>query len=172
MRGEGYSIWLIPTGETYQKLAKIISALSEKYSTPNFEPHVTLIGGGDLIGTEEEAVSKTLKLTEALKPFEIKLAKADYFNEYFKCLFIRAEKTKEVIEANDIARKHLNLKPIPDYMPHLSLMYGDINSEIKEKILADLEREFNLSFEVKSIHLFSTTGEVKDWYKIKEFPLK
>ena len=172
MRGEGYSIWLIPTGETYQKLAKIISDLSKEHSTPNFEPHVTLIGGGELVGAEEDLISQTSKLSDLLKSFKIKLKKADYFDEYFKCLFIRAEKTEEIMEVNNATRKHLNLKPNSDYMPHLSLMYGDISLETKERILADLGREFNLNFEVKSIHLFSTDGKVKDWYKVKEFSLK
>lgn len=170
MKGEGYSIWLIPTDEIYQKLAEIISQLSDKYSAPNFEPHLTLIG--DLRGSEEEIISKTSKLADLLKPFEIKLKKADYLDEYFRCLFIRAEKTRELIQASDVAREIFNRKSDPDYMPHLSLMYGDINPEIKEKILANLGKEFNLSFEIKSIHLFSTTGEVKDWYKVKESPLK
>ncbi len=171
MKGEGYSIWLIPAGDVHQKLAEIIYNLSKEHSTPNSEPHVTLIGEGELVGTEEEVLSKTSKLAEILKPLEIKLKKADYFDEYFKCLFIRAEKTKEIMEANNVARKHLNLRPNPDYMPHLSLMYGDINPETKEEILANLRMNFDISFEVKSIHLFSTDGEVKDWHKIKEFPL-
>lgn len=170
MRAKGYSIWLTPTGEVYRKLAEIISQLSKKYSTPNFEPHLTLIG--DLLGSEEEIISKALKLAERLKPFEIKLKKADYFDEYFKCLFIRAERSKEVIEVNNIAREIFNLNPNLEYMPHLSLMYGDLSPETKEEILADLGKEFDISFEVKSIHLFSTTGEVKDWYRVKEFFLK
>jgi len=167
-KAKGYSIWLIPAGEVYQKLSEIISQLSEKYSAPNFEPHITLLG--NLIGPEEDLISKTLKLTAQLKPFKINLKKADYLDEYFKCLFIRAEKTKELIRANNIAREAFNFKPDPEYMPHLSLMYGDLSSKTKEEILADLGKEFDLSFEVRSIHLFSTTGEVKDWYRIKEFP--
>lgn len=169
VRAEGYSIWLMPTGGVYHQLGEIISQLSKKYSTPNFEPHVTLLG--NLIGPREDLISKTLKLAEQLKPFEIKLKGADYFDEYFKCLFIRAQKSKEAIEANNIAREVFNLKPDPEYMPHLSLMYGDLGLKTKEEILANLGKEFDISFEVRGIHLFSTTGEVKDWYKIKELPL-
>jgi len=170
MKAEGYSIWLMPAGEVHRKLARIISQLSRKYSTPDFDPHVTLVG--DLIGAEEEIIAKTSELAGLLRPFKIKLEKADYLDEYFRCLFIRAEKTKEITVANNVARGIFNLKPAPEYMPHLSLMYGEIFSKIKEKILADLEKEFNISFEVTAIHLFSTTGEVKDWHKIKEFSLK
>ena len=170
VKAKGYSIWLIPAGEVYQKLSEIISKLSEKYSAPNFEPHVTLIG--DLLGVEEEIISKTSELANLLKPFEINLKKADYLDEYFKCLFIRAEKTKEIIEANNITRETFDQKSNPEYLPHLSLMYGNFSPEIKEKVLTNLGKQFNISFEVKSVHLFSTTGEVKDWHKIKEFLLK
>jgi len=169
-KAEGYSIWLIPEEEVYQKLAEIISQLSKKYSTPNFEPHVTLIG--NLLGAGEEIISKTSKLASQLKPFKIKLKRAGYFDEYFRCLFIRAEKTNEIIEVNKIAREIFNLKSDSEYMPHLSLMYGDISAKIKEGILVDLGREFDIFFEVKSIHLFSTAGEVKVWYKMKEFFLE
>jgi len=170
MKAKGYSIWLMPTGRVYYQLSELISQLSKKYSTPNFEPHVTLLG--NLIGPGEDLISKTLKLVEQLKSFEIKLKKADYFDEYFKCLFIRAGKSKEVIKANNIAREIFNLNLDPEYMPHLSLMYGNLNPETKEEILADSGKEFDISFEVKSIHLFSTTDAVKDWYRVKELFLK
>ncbi len=170
MKAKGYSIWLMPTGRVYYQLSEIISQLSKKYSTPNFEPHVTLLG--NLIGPGEDLISKTLKLVEQLKSFEIKLKKVDYFDEYFKCLFIRAEKSKEVIKANNIAREIFNLNLDPEYMPHLSLMYGNLNPETKEEILADSGKEFDISFEIKSIHLFSTTDAVKDWHRVKELFLK
>ena len=170
MIANGYSIWLIPPAETFQKLSKIIFALSKKYSVPDFEPHITLIG--NLIGHKENLISKTLKLAEQLKSFEIKLKKADYFDEYFRCLFIRAERSKEVAEANKIARETFNLKPDPEYMPHLSLLYGNFSTKTKGRIIAEIGREFNISFEVNSIHLYLTESEVNDWCKVKEFSLK
>jgi 2'-5' RNA ligase len=170
MKAKGYSIWLIPTGEIYQKLSKIISQLSRKHSAPNFEPHVTLIG--DLLGSEKEIIDKTSELAKSLEPFEIKLNKAGYLDNYWRCLFIQAEKTKELIQANKITKKIFNRTSDPEYFPHLSLMYGDFSSKTKEEILADLGKEFDTSFEIKSLHLISTTGEVKDWYRVREFLLK
>jgi hypothetical protein len=35
----------MPSGEAYAQLKSIIDRLSSKYSTPAFEPHVTVIGG-------------------------------------------------------------------------------------------------------------------------------
>ncbi|MFC1663794.1 2'-5' RNA ligase family protein [Patescibacteria group bacterium] len=164
-----YSIWLIPTGEVYKRFKEKISQLSRQYNSPNFDPHITLIG--ELVGSEEEVATKTTKLTNIIQPFKIKFLKADYFDEHFKALFIRAEKTTDLIEANKKASKVFGLPNNLDYMPHLSFIYGDFDSKTKEEIIKNLGREFNVDFEVKSIHLFFTTGEVKDWYKVGEYHL-
>ncbi len=57
------------------------------------------------------------------------------------------------------------------YMPHLSLLYGNFPQEIKEEIMAEVG-DIGMSFVVKEIGLFSTEGEVKDWYRIKNFSLR
>ncbi len=170
IRTKGYSLWLIPAGEVYQKLAKTISQLSRQYSAPNFEPHITLLG--QLARPEEEVLSKTSQLATLLRPLEIKLTRVDYLDQYFRCLFIRVEETKEVVKANLKAREVFSRQNDPQYTPHLSLMYGHFTPKIKEKIIAEIGREFNLSFKVRNIYLFSTKGEPKDWCQAKKFPLK
>jgi len=159
----------MPSGDFYNKLTRIISQLSREYSAPNFESHITLFG--DLIGSEEEILSKTSQLATLLQPFEIRLTTLDYLDEYFKCLFIRVEETKQVMDANFKAREIFNRQQDPKHIPHLSLMYGNFTPMIKEGIIAKIGRKFNIKFEVGSIHLF-TSGEPKNWRRIKEFKLK
>lgn len=172
-RGIGYSIWMMPTGEVRNKLADIISRLSIEYSTPNFEPHVTLIS--DFVGSEDEILSRTSRLATVLKPFTITIRRIDYLDEFFKCVFIRAEKATDLMNANLKARElfdKLFTKPPVSYMPHLSLIYGDFPTKTKQEIVAKVGNKFNMSFNVKSIHLYKTDGEVKEWYKIKEFAFR
>jgi len=160
----------MPTGKAYNRFSEIISRLSEEYNSPNFEPHVTLIGA--IAGTEDDLSAKTTQLTSLIKPFGIKLAKVDYFDEYHKALFIKAEETTELIKANETAKEVFNLSPDSEYMPHLSLLYGDFSSETKEKIITNLGREFNIDFEIKSVCLYFTTGKEETWHKIKKFPFE
>lgn len=171
---KSYSLWLMPTGGISVKLAHMISQLSMDYSTPSFEPHVTLLNG--IIGPEEEIVKKAAQTASMLAPYEILLTRVDYLDKYFRCLFINVEKTSEVMNTNAKTRevfheyitdRHLTA----EYMPHLSLLYGDISSQTKEAIIKNIGREWNLTFEATSIHLFLTEGDVKDWHKLKEFPL-
>lgn len=165
-----YSLWLMPSGKVYKKLAKIISQLNREYSAPKFLPHVTLLPS--TIGAEKEILLKTAQLANLISPFEIKLTNVDYLNEYFRCLFIKAAKSRELMETNLKAREIFNLNKEPKFMPHLSLMYGNFDPKIKEKIIRKIGKKFNLKFKVKSVNLFLTEGKPKKWRKIKRFVLK
>lgn len=159
----------MPPEKVYNKLAEIILKLSKNHNSPNFMPHVTLLGS--IFSSEKKMFLKTSQLVTFLHPFEIELTKVDYLDEYFRCLFIRAVGTKELIHANLKAREIFNRQRDQKFMPHLSLMYGNFDTKLKEKIIAEIGREFNLKFKIKSIHLISDEGEPEEWFKIKEFIL-
>jgi 2'-5' RNA ligase len=165
-----YSLWFMPEGNIYQKLSDLISQLSKKYSAPYFEPHITILHS--LAMPEEEMIKKTSELAIRIHPFRIELTTTDYLDEYFRCFFVRAGKTVELINANLKAREIFNRKSDPKYMPHLSLLYGNFPSKIKEEIIEEIGREFDESFEIKSIHLFSSEEDIGKWHRIKEFYLR
>ena len=167
---EKFSLWFMPEGDVYKKLADLISQLSKKYSVPNFEPHVTILH--NLAILEKEMLVKTSELAIKIHPFEIELTTTDYLDEYFRCLFVRAEETKELINANLKAREIFNRQSDPKYIPHLSLLYGKLPLKIKEEIIIEIGREFNESFEEKSIHLYSSEEDISKWHRIKEFNLR
>jgi len=164
-----FSIWLMPTGTAYKELLNLISKLSQEYSSPVFQPHVTLIGG--LSGKKEEIIFKSSKLASQISPYKIKISKPAYFNEYFRSLFLKVKKTKEVMEANLKAKEIFSYNKKSEYFPHLSLMYGNFSPKIKEKIISELG-EINLEFKVEELHLFFTAGKPKNWYEIEKFDLK
>ena len=165
-----YSLWLIPTGLVYDSLANIIFQLSREHRACKFEPHVTLLGG--LSYSIEEISIKTSQLADSIQPYEVRLGKTDYLDDFYKCLFVRVEPSTAVIDANLKARKILTGYRGPVYMPHLSLMYGDFTPAAKEAIIARIGLEFNLRFEVRAIYLYSTEGEPKNWHRVQEFTLR
>lgn len=164
-----YSIWLKPTGEVRAELTGIVSRLSREYTTPLFEPHVTLIG--DLIGPEEELIARTGRLAKQLRPFVVQLGEVDYLDEFYRCLFIHVQETEPVLKANAQARQVFQRESDDKYLPHLSLLYGNLPPAVKEEIMAQVGRSFHASFPVDRIHLVSTQGEPKDWYHLGEFAL-
>lgn len=159
----------MPTGEVYEKLNSLISQLSEKYNAPYFEPHITLIS--EILGLEKEIVSKTDQLASVVQPYRIEFSRVEYLDEYFKCLFIRVKETDAIMRANQKARKIFGRETDSQYIPHLSLVYGDFSPQTKKEIIREIGREFNLGFDVDRIHLFSTNGKPEVWHRVKEFPL-
>jgi 2'-5' RNA ligase len=165
-----YSLWLIPSGKTYYMLANLIFKLSRKFSTPNFQPHVTLIGK---LTSRKELIKRTLQLASQISPYKIRFSRLDYFDDYFQNLVMRVEKTEEVMNANSKAKEIFGVED-ERYMPHLSLLYGSLPRRTREEIVKNINEEHHLTdleFEVTSLHLFSTEGKVREWYELGEFIL-
>jgi len=167
---KGYSLWFIPDNEIYDMLSDLISKLSSRLHTPVFEPHLTLIG--EVEGEEKGIIQKTEELASAIRPFEITLTRIGYLDHFFRCLFIRAEESGNLLKANEKAKEIFGRMDDPKYMPHLSLVYGNLTEEKKKDVIAETGENFGISFVAGSIHLVKTTGETTDWKKIKEFPFK
>jgi 2'-5' RNA ligase len=160
----------MPSGKLLTRLTKIIDELSFDQPTLRFEPHVTLLGG--FVGSQPSLSSKTRQLASCVEPYEIQLGEIDYLDEFFRSLFIRVAPTRPVLEANRKARLIFNRHQGPEYLPHLSLMYGEFPSSAKEQIIARLGSEIQGRFIVCAIHLYLTVGHPRDWYRVGEFPLE
>jgi 2'-5' RNA ligase len=170
VKASAYSLWLMPEPELSDRLARIISQLSQQYSGPLFSPHVTLLE--KVQGREEDVRRKTEALARALRTYEIHFKDLDYTDEFFRALFVRAGKTPDVMEANTLARKFFEIKNARPYMPHLSLFYGNLPVETKKSIIAHLGEAVAGRFKVGRIHLFSTSGATDGWYEVASFPVK
>ena len=164
-----YSLWLMPSGRLYNQLQSLISQLNKPYSIPVFQPHVTLVGS--LSGPVETIIAQSTQLASLLKPYEIILQRVGYLNEYYRCLFVHVEPTESVMDAYKNAQGILNL-PNKHYMPHLSIMYGSLPLNTKQKIIATIGQEFNIVFLASELHLFSTTGTPDNWFPVASFPFK
>ena len=169
IKAKGYSLWLMPTGEVYEKLSSLIKSLAKKYYAPIFDPHITLIG--EVMQSEDDVLRRAEQLALKQNSFQITLNSVDYQDYYFRALFIRAEKTYQLQALYDRAKEVFGIQNISDYMPHLSLMYGNFPQAVKDKIIENIGRDQNMVFTVSAIHLLKTDGEVSAWHKVKKFPL-
>lgn len=165
-----YSIWLIPSGDTYSVASKIISALSRRLDAPGFEPHVTLINR--LVGRQQDIASKAAALARSIAPFRVRLSTVEYLDHYSKCLFIRAKATEGLVRANSMARDIFGRRGDPAFMPHMSLLYGFFPQKVKESIVKEIGPRLELEFEAERLHLFCITGSPGEWYGVGEFDIR
>ncbi|KPL14762.1 hypothetical protein AMJ74_02775 [candidate division WOR_3 bacterium SM1_77] len=169
-RTEVYSLWLMPRGHVADELQTLIADLTRKHMTPSFQPHVTLIGSLNL--PKAVAVSKTKELATQIKPFIVKLSEVAYLDQYFRCVFIKAERTTGLMTAHLTARDLFDYQQDEDYMPHLSLVYGDLQSITKRAIIQRIGVEMNIEFLAVELYLYYTGGQPKEWCCVLKAPLQ
>ena len=54
-------------------------------------------------------------------------------------------------------------------MPHLSLLYGNFPPSLKEEMIAEMGPRLDVQFKVRSLHLYRTHGEPRQWRQSGEF---
>lgn len=163
-KGATYSLWLEPTGDIAYKLQECIKMLSKKHNTPVFSPHVTLLGGLEASQTELTALTNTL--ASYVSPFNLSLTKTGCLNTFYQSLFIHIEQNENLSYLRNNACRLFDCSDNDEYMPHLSLLYGDLSRKDKEKILNNIGREFYIEFTVRKLVLMHTDGKPKEWRKV------
>jgi 2'-5' RNA ligase len=159
-----YHLWLKPGGAASDLLSKTIVRLSRELRTPVFEPHVTL--AGPLEGSEQKLIERADRLGALLAPFEIVLDEPRHGPDYFRCMFMRAEPGIALMHANATAARVFSLPDRP-YMPHVSLVYGSLNQEERQRVVSTLPGDLRLSFTATGFDLIrSDSPEPKDWHSV------
>lgn len=167
---KGYSIWLIPSEEIHDELSGLLHRLSQQFNSPIFEPHITLIPG---IEEPIEIIKrKTKQLANNCGYFTIEFSNFGFSDEYFKSLYLNVKYSEELFRAYDEANKIFDRLNSPPFHPHLSLFYGNMNQNEKDKIILENRNLLDISFEVKQLNLYSTKGFSSDWFRIDHSELK
>lgn len=156
-----YTLWLMPSGETYQRLNQLIVNLSSIHQTPVFEPHVTLLSG--IANDEKEALKLTEELAQNLKPIKATLTRIEYLEMYYRCLFFRTDESQQLFDARDLAEdlfEHANVQP---FIPHISFLYGALPIFQKQEIIQELGDDFFIDFELSELRLVKTEDSPEEW---------
>lgn len=165
----GFSLWMLPPADVGDRFRSLIADLSRRTGTPAFEPHLTLAGGIDA-ATERAAAARVAPLAARLPPLPIRLTEVGTTGEYYRCLFIHAERTPLLQRAHHEACAVLAQEP-GDFMPHLSLIYGEIGAADKARIITDIGTRFDLAFTVERLALYSTAGPPPAWRRVAALAL-
>jgi len=163
-----YYLWLMPQKEMYDEFQKIIQNLSETYGTPAFEAHVTVVSG--LSGNEDHLVKKIDTFARGKHSLSVTMKDIYYTHGFFTVLFLNIQNTPKIDQLNTQAREHLKPFGQGPYHPHLSLLYGDITSQEKERIIANLTLLPRI-ITLDKLKLVKGHSDVTQWQVIREWSL-
>ncbi len=169
MSAKHYALWLLLPDEAHSRYGAIIEAIARQYGTPRFEPHITLLG--ELTGEEQTLAQQTQALAREIEPFELRLLEAKYENEYYRCLYVLVAPSRALLRARERARERFARRIETAYVPHLSLVYGALAEEQKEKILEHTGRYFDETLRIGEIGLYAIEGSPEQWCCTVRVPL-
>lgn len=164
---DSYAVWIMPEGAAYTLADGYIAKLSQAYNLPKFEPHVTVLGR-----IRSLEISALRGLAESLPLFRIRLNnQPEYLDEYFRCMFLKARETAELMETFSKASEIFGYKGVP-YFPHLSLAYGDLPVSTKQEMICTLGDIPKIKFEARQLSLVLASAQtpVSSWKVIDRFP--
>ncbi|XP_030512828.1 cyclic phosphodiesterase-like [Rhodamnia argentea] len=171
-----YCVIALPPDDLAPRLRSLMDELRSGFGGPQFVPHITVVGPVSL--TEDDAVSKFRAACDGLRAYPATVDRVATGTFFYQCVYLLLRPTAEVVEASDRCSAHLGYKSPTPYMPHLSLLYGDLADEEKKKAQAkanDLDGNLNgLSFLISHLALYKIDPDDKtctSWEKIAESTL-
>ncbi len=172
--GSGYAIWIGPSqgSAEYEMLRRCIDDIARASRATAFVPHLTLLSGikGDLATTRENVRS----LANSPHPFDVELARVETGETHFQALYLLANPTRELMDANRLAQRACGREK-PYDRPHLSLAYGSVSTETasQTKRFFDerIARTGAIRFAVRHLDLWNTKGPIENWHLVERFTL-
>ncbi len=152
-----YALWLVPSGEAYNLLKETIRHYSEMYSTPLFEPHITLISSlqGSVSGLRQIAS----QLAKIIGTLELRLMKPAHSTSYFRCVFLDVALDPAIVRAHAAASDLFPVSLHTEYRPHLSLVYGNLPAIDRERIVAEIGDQLCGPVTVMQMSLYQASSD-------------
>lgn len=147
----------------------LIRRLSERFGTPAFEPHLTL--SGTTAEHDTDVVERADRFARSQTPIPVLLADIGYADDYFRCLYLRAMPDPTLQSAQRRAAAALG-SAAGDFMPHLSLVYGQLTAADKERLVVELGRVWDISFTVDRLAVYAVDGGPEEWRRVTESVLR
>ncbi|CAD5182277.1 unnamed protein product [Musa acuminata subsp. malaccensis] len=158
-----YSVWALPPEDVRDRLKSLMGALRSEFGGPKFEPHITVVGAISL--GPDDALRRFRSACTALSPYPARVSAVSRGAFFYQCVFLLIDPSPEVVETSALSCGHFGYENATPYMPHLSLLYGDLTEEEKERArqrVEALDKEIlSLSFEVSALALYKTDTEDK-----------
>lgn len=124
---------------------------------------------GPIPEDKEEVIRKTKAIAKRIVPFKLTLGEVDYSSTYFQCVFVRVKTSLSLLEARMNLQKTFKIDTF--FMPHISLYYGNIEPEVREKIAKAIKLS-KLSFKVDKLIITPATEDTSKWRHLAEIPLQ
>ncbi|MDE1860394.1 MAG: hypothetical protein KGH72_01620 [Candidatus Micrarchaeota archaeon] len=128
----------MPDAEANARAMGEIRRLASAYGTVPFEPHVTIVDSAR--GEETYLINKTIEFARRIRPLRLDFSGLDQTDQYFRCVFARIRETRELIDCHSLGADIFKVQK-NGFMPHMSLMYGNMPAGKRAEIISGIEKD-------------------------------
>jgi 2'-5' RNA ligase len=159
-----YSIWLVPDRDTpaYRTLDGVISDHARSYpDAPDFEPHVTLVGG--IEADEATVVDRTRDLARGRGPLEVASGDVSCSTTTHQCVFLLVRPSADLLRFRQSASASFD-RDERLYVPHVSLVYSEMAVEERVRLVRSIDaNSLPDTVPIDTVEIVDTSGPVSEW---------
>ena len=148
-------------------LTEIIKKLAQKYNSPVFKPHCTLIGKTNIALSKMESAVVNLMNDNIL--LSVHPERIGSTVNMWRALYIELEEKLILTKWHKHVCDLLSINHETNYLPHISLMYNSISLREKKKIADKIQ--LKAIYKINSIQIIDCGEDVNDWIPIFEMKI-
>lgn len=168
-----YTYWILLEKSLQSTLQSAVDQLAIRYGTPPFEPHLTFLGG--FTDDQSLAISKAPEIASLLRGMRMTVGSVEYSTTYFQNVFVRVKPSIQLMEGYMRARAVVGLPGESLFMPHISLLYGNLSMREREQASEFVVSTFceikNASFLASKLIVTPFTQDPAGWEHLVEIDL-
>ncbi len=158
----GYVLWLLPEKKYTDQIYILIQNLAKEYKSHTFFPHITLSSCPDNC-SKNFLIHMADQLAEEFSAFSTKTLEIGSLNNEYHSLYIQVNNSKPLLSLRNSARKIMNMKSENDFYPHISLFYGFLTPDQRNRIKISLPGQIPESICMDRIALIRLNGQPDKW---------
>ncbi len=151
-----------------ERLAARIDRLAQRFGTPRFRPHATLLGAMACRGEAEACMER---LATPHPPMTLPVEGIDGAEAPFRVFYLRLGQTPELTHLRKTARARCPHGETRPWFPHLSLLYGTLDRSTRQRLAAEWATGLPDRIPFDRIALVDARGPVSQWRVLAAAPL-
>ena len=150
-------------------LIEIQNKVHSKLISPEFKIHLTL--AGPFYEIDRSSIDGIRIYCSQNSPIELKLFKYDYQEKFFQSFFVAVSQSQEFNDLRNAMFKINHQEPTQQFLPHISLAYGDYEKTVKENLITSLPCLKN-SLTIDKVSIVEIDGNITLWKTLECFSFR
>ena len=164
-----HSLWLMASPADEAMLASLVGALSQRFGTPPFTPHLTL--QGDTTMPPAELARAVEAAAGTVAAFAEPVALIEGGETFFRSFYARFAVSPSLAAL----KRTLDSEGLGSFMPHVSLLYGPVEPVAKAAAIAEVNAQFagrHIRFERIGVVTSGQDIPIAEWRVVASVPLR